>query len=776
MLAAGCSSSAGDGADGNDSGTTGTPGDNGSSGGPADGSTPNGDPCSNGKKDGSETDVDCGGSCSTKCPSLKGCSTTSDCAASLECIKQVCASPSASDGVKDGSETDTDCGGPTAPPCDPSKACKVADDCTSKVCTGNICQAPTKGDGVKNGTETDVDCGGGAPTNADRCETNKACLVKDDCISKVCTGNVCQAPTKNDHEKNGTETDIDCGGGAPTNADRCDTNKACVGKDDCISKVCTANVCQAPTKSDGVQNGSETDVDCGGGAPTNADRCETNKACLVKDDCISKVCTGNVCQAPTKSDGVKNGTETDVDCGGGAPTNADRCDTSKACIGGSDCLSKVCTANVCQAPTNNDNVQNGTETDVDCGGGAPTNAKRCATNQMCSVTADCDNVLCTGGKCAAISNSDGIKNGDETDIDCGGTSGKLCATSKVCKKDGDCASDGCGDNGVCADDRACTALHGGRSCGKDGNESCCTRLPIGNTGVQLDKYSITAGRMRAFVNRTSGNIRGWVQNHRPTSWTWPVTWDQYLPTGLTGANYDGVYTQLGAGEYGTTGPANEACWIGTGAWEIGARTYVLPKTANDATGSVQNYSVNDMDERALQCVTAYMVAALCLWEGARLPTRAQLDTAWGTKKYPWGDGPDPGGYYAEAREFTPQLGMTLLRSEHYQPPPAYPTCTYGPTCDPFHANFAYNYWGGLTLIGNDYSLYIAQPGRFPLGNGPYGHADLGGLVFNMTAIDPSGNSLWSKNGSFQGHDIPWGNTTVAATNKYWAAGGRCAVY
>jgi hypothetical protein len=104
-----------------------------------------------------------------------------------------------------------------------------------------------------------------------------------------------------------------------------------------------------PSCTDGVKNGSETGVDCGGTCP----------AC-----------------APTCTDGVKNGSETGVDCGGTCP----------AC-----------------APTCTDGVKNGTETGVDCGGTCPACAPTC---------------------------TDGIKNGMETGIDCGGTC-PACSSSCV---------------------------------------------------------------------------------------------------------------------------------------------------------------------------------------------------------------------------------------------------------------------------------------------------------------------------------------------------------
>jgi hypothetical protein len=44
-------------------------------------------------------------------------------------------------------------------------------------------------DGVKNGTETDVDCGG---LDCAKCALGKICLVATDCASSVCSGGKCQ--------------------------------------------------------------------------------------------------------------------------------------------------------------------------------------------------------------------------------------------------------------------------------------------------------------------------------------------------------------------------------------------------------------------------------------------------------------------------------------------------------------------------------------------------------------------------------------------------------
>jgi hypothetical protein len=63
---------------------------------------------------------------------------------------------------------------------------------------------------------------------------------------------------------------------------------------------------------DGVLDGNETGVDCGGSCAP----CGLGSWCLGAGDCLSLVCAGNACAAPTCSDGIANGGETGVDCGG----------------------------------------------------------------------------------------------------------------------------------------------------------------------------------------------------------------------------------------------------------------------------------------------------------------------------------------------------------------------------------------------------------------------------------------------------------------------------
>lgn len=103
--------------------------------------------CSDGSKNGSETGVDCGGTCGTcKCNNCAGISNSNCFSNSLTGgMCQPLASCSSS--TKDGNESDVDCGGAGTPlsstagcaPCAATKTCSVHSDCASFLCTAGVC-------------------------------------------------------------------------------------------------------------------------------------------------------------------------------------------------------------------------------------------------------------------------------------------------------------------------------------------------------------------------------------------------------------------------------------------------------------------------------------------------------------------------------------------------------------------------------------------------------------------------------------------------------------
>jgi hypothetical protein len=168
---------------------------------------------------------------------------------------------------------------------------------------------------------------------------------------------------------------------------------------------------------------------------------------------------------PTCGDQLPNGDETAVDCGGSCTGCADGAD----CNTDLDCQSGRCSTGRCAPPSCDDGVSNGGEPSVDCGGPCP----NCPTGRACSEPGDCQSAVCAAGGCAAgvaqccqaATCTDGVANADETDVDCGGDCPD-CPTGLACDDEDDCQS------GVCGSDDC-----------SDGADQCC-QAPSCDDGVQ----------------------------------------------------------------------------------------------------------------------------------------------------------------------------------------------------------------------------------------------------------------------------------------------------
>jgi hypothetical protein len=98
------------------------------------------------------------------------------------------------------------------------------------------------------------------------------------------------------------------------------------------------------------------------------------------------------------------------------------------------CASGACTTSA-PADRCHDRVLDGDETDIDCGG----SCGACRGGAACVKGGDCQSGACNSNACAAPSCSDGIRNGFESDTDCGWNCG-ACAEGKQCVLDADCAT------------------------------------------------------------------------------------------------------------------------------------------------------------------------------------------------------------------------------------------------------------------------------------------------------------------------------------------------
>ena len=66
--------------------------------------------------------------------------------------------------------------------------------------------------------------------------------------------------------------------------------------------------------------------------------------------------------------------------------------------------------------------------------------------------------------------SDGVKNGSESDIDCGGPSCQRCATGRICTRNTDCATSRCGDG--LGEGNVCRTCNSDGVCGQDTRGGC----------------------------------------------------------------------------------------------------------------------------------------------------------------------------------------------------------------------------------------------------------------------------------------------------------------
>ncbi len=549
--------------------------------------------------------------------------------------------------------------------------------------------------------------------------------------------------------------------GPPTTGDPNPNGKppgeACSMPAECRTGVCVLTSCQPSGSTDGVKNGDETDVDCGGAA---APKCEADKACAANDDCKSGLCIDFRCTAEGNAhDGEQNGDETDVDCGGPGAL-VPRCVDGEKCALDADCTSTKCFRGFCRPTTVDDGILNGDETDVDCGG---TNPQKCATDRTCVVSDDCQSRICTEARtCKAPAYDDGVANGDETGVDCGGPAAiPRCGVGQGCKVHGDCTTNACAFDDTCAIAPSCTQLAGGQTCGSietmEKQHDCCERAAVGSFTV--DKYLITAGRMRAFVTRLDGRIRDFAASLPPSRWN--PAWTAELPNSIDGVPGDpgNVNTQLGP-FYG-----KRSCQSGSS----NGHTYWTPLVYGD---DKEDFSQDVLDTKALNCVPWYMAAALCAFDGGHLLTARELSAAYtnnGTTTYPWGA---RGTYTTGAAN-----------------PYAVQFWSYGtPTPPP-----------GVRREGEDFldiAYYIAPPGRRPLGYSAAGVADLVGNLLEWVGDQPS-QFVWK--GSWENHaaeadgikaptnndpymdarppmNLPWRwsvDVSQIEPNGYYGIGARC---
>jgi hypothetical protein len=345
---------------------------------------------------------------------------------------------------------------PAGTVCDPdnSLVCNATGDCGCRGPGDCVAPATCGGEGIP------LVCG----CLAASCEyLGRTCgAVSDGCYSTL---------DCNNSLKDGSETDVDCGGADAQCSNRCAQGKRCLGNSDCGSGFCVDGVC-CNTACDGAceacsssKKGAGPDGVCGAiQANTDPDNecddegaasCGQNGSCNGAGAC-ALYGAGTNCAAAS--------------CAGTTLTPARTCDGQGTCQSASttSCAPYTCGVDACRTTC---------AVDVDCAAGSYCNTLgQCASKApqgfACTASNQCQTGYCIDGYCCDTACNgtceacSALKNGS-------GINGVCIAIMANTDPDNECADQGaasCGTTGSCNGTRACSLYPPGTMC----TESTCS--------------------------------------------------------------------------------------------------------------------------------------------------------------------------------------------------------------------------------------------------------------------------------------------------------------
>lgn len=532
------------------------------------------------------------------------------------------------------------------------------------------------GAGGSGGSQTSLGGEAGTPGNAEGGSPTQICVPDE----PACDGN------------KATSCNSDGTGYLPGGV-KCSSTQTCLAGA-CENVECTpsARFCSGATVRQCADNGlsSEEVAPCASG-----EYCDSESA-----SCKTGVCAPN---APACNGAVA--TQCNAS-GSGYVAGGTACDGQTTCEAG-QCVPWVCPKpgeSYCQAQSVKSCAANGLSSEIlstcvdqtcvatagvaSCKGECAPSQKKCSGNNLQSCGADGN--YAAGTACGA----DKTCLGAVGQASCGGECGpnqKRCLNNGVqsCSATGTYgAAVACNSNtlfcsaGVCAAPPSCPGLSA--TCGKTGNENCCTSLrvdggtykrfnndeaPATLSTFRLDKFEVTVGRFRKFVDAVVG---GWLPSASSGK-------HSHLNGGaglvVEGGNEPGWDTA-----WNTYLPATKAAWDGAS----GLACLASYQTWTPSSGA--------NEERPINCVSTYQAQAFCIWDGGFLPSENEWNyaAAGGSEQrvFPWGG--------------------------------------TGPSTNALLAIYGCYYNGTGTCSG---VTNIAPVGSVALGNGLFQQSDLGGNVW-----------------------------------------------
>lgn len=325
----------------------------------------------------------------------------------------------------------------------------------------------------KHPADAGIDAIADEPVSDSKDQPEPECLQHSDCpqSSAPCVGSRC--------------TDGKCGFTNFVVKTRCDDNgeDICDGNGNCVQCVDNA----------GCDSGSCVNNACVDKDPIDSKPSDTLAECTKSSDCpgvdmpcYARRCENSKCSyGPRPAGFVCNANGGQLCDGAGGCVN---------CLTDNDCGNGQCVNNSCVMPSCNDGLKNGNESDVDCGGSCGV----CAQKDTCNSSTDCSTGLCLQGQCRTCSED----NDCATDTFC--TFGH-CVADRVqgdtCTADSQCASGSCADGTCC--ESACNGTCQACSSAKTGvTDGICAPVL---TNTDPDAECTDEGASSCGVNGTGCN-------------------------------------------------------------------------------------------------------------------------------------------------------------------------------------------------------------------------------------------------------------------------------
>lgn len=394
------------------------------------------------------------------------------------------------------------------------------------------------------------------------------------------------------------------GDGGSGGTGECMSASQCPGTDDaCQTRTCTDKVCGFAYSMAGTTC-NET------GACDGAGKCKLSQGnvCTVNGDCVTGQCVDGVC-----CESACTGTCKSCNLMGFAgscqnvPMNQDDANGVPACMG----TNQSCDgAGVC----NKENGQTAADPS-ECLSGFRADGVCC--DSSCTATCKSCNMAGSVGTCTNVALwQDDADTCSGTTLSCDGAGACKKEVGQACTMSGECLSEQCV-AGVCSG-RSCIGLSA--TCGPLDNENCCTspmvtggtynrgndtNYPATVSDFRLDRFEITVGRFRKFVEAYPGSKPAENAGAHPLigGSGWSSEWDTNLP-----ADQAALKTNVKCGS---------------------------SQTWTDVAGVNEGLPIN--------CLSWFEAFAFCAWDGGRLPTEAEWNyaAAGGSeqREYPWSNPP-----------------------------------------------------------------------------------------------------------------------------------------